>query len=492
MMAKTLFALAGFLRYAAVSLVLSALFIATLSGAAEAQGRKLALVVGNEAYEHLPGLATPAADAQDMAKALRDLGFEVTLLTDVGPEVFQAVLTTFSKQAESAETVLFYYSGHAFQKDGVNHLVPISARLETADAVEAETWRLDDIAAKLKSGSGQLLLFLDACRDNSVPAAVQAGLGGKGLAQFDGGAGTFVAFATAPGSVAWDKQDGTENSPFTHALLTHLAQPGQSISDLMIDVRNDVEAATGGKQTPWDQSSLRAQFYFAARDATVSAAVSAAELGLVVVTGSSTLVSGPDGPEVAVIDGVNTTKVIEKVTGVGQTRLAALDTSTRSLATIDGGTSGAVRITGVDAAPGAASGPVLAPLPDNLPLAVQVELDRIGCYGLGIDGQWGNGSRQAMRGYYKAKAADVGEVEPSEAVYRALKAEPEGVCSVAAKAPQKAAKKPAVKAKPAVKKAAAPAAKKPVAKAPAKKPAVVIKPGGGGGCKFVIVAIICS
>ena len=99
MMAKTLFALAGFLRYAAVSLVLSALFMVTLSGAAEAQGRKLALVVGNEAYEHLPGLATPAADAQDMAKALRDLGFEVTLLTDVGPEVFQAVLTTFSKQA---------------------------------------------------------------------------------------------------------------------------------------------------------------------------------------------------------------------------------------------------------------------------------------------------------------------------------------------------------------------------------------------------------
>lgn len=122
-MSKTYFALAGFLRVAVVAVLM------LVAVRAEAEGRKLALVVGNEAYESLPGLATPAADAQDMARALRDLGFEVTLLTDVGPEVFQAVLGTFSKQAETAETVLFYYSGHAFQKDGVNHLVPISARL---------------------------------------------------------------------------------------------------------------------------------------------------------------------------------------------------------------------------------------------------------------------------------------------------------------------------------------------------------------------------
>ena len=72
--------------------LLGVLAFALFVGAANAEGRKLALVVGNEAYEALPGLATPAADAQAMSKALRDLGFEVTLLTDVGPEVFQAVL----------------------------------------------------------------------------------------------------------------------------------------------------------------------------------------------------------------------------------------------------------------------------------------------------------------------------------------------------------------------------------------------------------------
>ena len=467
-MAKTFFALAGFLRIAVITVLM------LIGARAEAEGRKLALVVGNEAYESLPGLATPAADAQDMAKALRDLGFEVTLLTDVGPEVFQAVLGTFSKQAETAETVLFYYSGHAFQKDGVNHLVPISARLQTAEAMDGETWRLDDIAAKLKTGSGQLLLFLDACRDNSVPAAVQAGLGGKGLAQFDGGAGTFVAFATAPGSVAWDRQDGTENSPFTHALLAHLAQPGQSISDLMIDVRNDVEAATGGKQTPWDQSSLRAQFFF--EPAADPAEAPAFELA----TDGATIVSGPGAPKKA---------VIAQVTGVTETRLAALEGATRSLAQIDGTTAPAavVRITGVDAA----ANTLAEPVPENLPLAVQGELLRIGCYGMRVDGDWGNGSRAAMRGYYKAKSVDAGEVEPTEAVYRALKVEPEGVCEVAAKVPQKAAakasKKPTAKAKTPTKKAVAPADKK-----TAKKPKAPAKSGADHGCKFMVVAIICS
>ena len=229
---------------------------------AMAEGRKLALVVGNEAYEYLPGLVTPAADAQELSKALRDLGFEVTLLTDVGPEVFQAVLGSFADQSKDAETVLFYYSGHAFQKDGVNHLVPVNAKLTDGAAVERETWRLDDIATQLKGGQGQLLLFLDACRDNPVPDAVSGSSDSAGLAQFDGGAGTFVAFATSPGAVAFDSQKGSKNSPFTSALVGNIAIPDQSISDLMIKVRNDVNDATGGKQTPWEQSSLREQFFF--------------------------------------------------------------------------------------------------------------------------------------------------------------------------------------------------------------------------------------
>lgn len=418
--------------------------------AAEAAGRKLALVVGNQSYTQLPGLNTPVEDAKTVSDALRNLGFEVTLLTDVGPAVFQAVLGTFAGQVDEADTVLFFYAGHAFQKQGVNHLVPVNARLADARALDSETWRLDDIAKVLKGKTNQLLLFVDACRDNPLPAAVRSAAETGGLAQFDGGAGTFVAFATAPGQVAWDKTEGAVNSPFTAALLKHIASPGQNISDLMIAVRNDVETATGGKQTPWEQSSLREQFYFVPPVAAAATAEDEALPAFDVVADQTSALVPPGG--IAVIG-----------QGVGDDQLASLDSDTRSLN---------------------------APLPENLALGVQTELDRIGCYGMRVDGDWGNGSRRAMAAYYDAKKLPPGEMEPTEAVYRALLAEPENACekaAVAVKAPSKSTPKATTKKAAPKKAAAAPTTtkKKPAAAAPApvkKKPT----------CKFMVIAVVCS
>lgn len=436
---------------------------------AAAEGRKLALVVGNEAYENLPGLATPAADAQEMSKALRDLGFEVTLLTDVGPEVFQAVLGSFADQSKDAETVLFYYSGHAFQKDGVNHLVPVNATLADAKAADRETWRLDDIAAQLKSGQGQLLLFLDACRDNPVPGAV---VGAAGLAQFDGGAGTFVAFATSPGAVAFDSQKGSKNSPFTNALLANINTAGQSISDLMIKVRNDVDKATDGKQTPWEQSSLREQYYFN-RTADGSGTALFTDMPEFEDSEQTVVLGAVDDAEFASLIGS-----VEQIAGV-PIRLAALNSETRSLGTVGGVQSGALRLKGADA------GAAAPALPADLPLAIQGELARIGCYAMAVDGDWGNGSRRAMETYYAAKKVEKGELEPVAAVYWALAKEPERTCdkpaAVIKKEPTKAVAKKATTKKAAPQKAA-----------PTKKAATAAPKKDGVKCTFLVIAVVCK
>ena len=419
--------------------------LGVLPTAAQAAGRKLALIVGNQAYTQLPGLNTPVEDSQGVSTALRNLGFEVTLLTDVGPAVFQAVLGTFAAQVDEADTVLFFYAGHAFQKDGVNHLVPVNARLADAKALDTETWRLDDIAKALKGKTNQLLLFVDACRDNPLPEAVRSAAEAGGLAQFDGGADTYVAFATAPGQVAWDKTEGALNSPFTTALLAHIAKPGQNVSDLMIAVRNDVETATGGKQTPWEQSSLREQFFFVAPLAEI--VVAEEELpAFEVVADQSTALAPPGG--ITVIG-----------QGVGDDQLASLESDTRSLN---------------------------AALPENLALAVQTELDRIGCYGMRVDGDWGNGSRRAMTAYYEAKKVAPGELEPTEAVYRTLLAEPEKTCekaAVAVKSTTKTTPKATTKKSTTKKAAATTTKKKPAVAAPVKK-----KPT----CKFMVIAVVCS
>jgi Caspase domain len=443
-----------------------------IAAPALAEGRKLALVIGNQAYEHAPGLQTPVEDAQSMSTALRGLGFEVTVLTDAGTAVFDAVLTTFADQAKEAETVLFYYSGHAFQMDGVNHLIPVSAKLADAASIAKETWTLDDISQRLKTDTGQLLIFLDACRDNPLPAG-NVGSTTVGLAQFDGGAGTFVSFATAPGQLAWDKEEGKENSPYTSALLAHIATPAQSLSDLMIAVRNDVEKATDAKQTPWEQSSLRSQFFFV--PAPVIAAEAEADLpDFDVVEAESTVL--PDETQLALAE-------------VPALRLQPLNSETRSLSVLNG-----VPVLDPSVITGKGAEAVVMPPAADLPRAVQSELARINCYAMRVDGQWGNGSRNAMRTYYKAKNVAEGEVEPTEAVFVALKAEPEKTCAEpAAVVVKKEAPKATAKKSTTTKQATT--TKKSTTKQATtteKKAAPTQQKSGGMNCKFVLVAIICG
>jgi uncharacterized caspase-like protein len=83
---------------------------------------------------------------------------------------------------------------------------------------------------------------------------------GRGLARVEAAASMMIVYSTEPGKVALD---GTgRNSPLTAALLRHIDSQGESISDVMIDVRNDVLSATSGKQRPFESASLTGQFFF--------------------------------------------------------------------------------------------------------------------------------------------------------------------------------------------------------------------------------------
>jgi uncharacterized caspase-like protein len=86
------------------------------------------------------------------------------------------------------------------------------------------------------------------------------GVARTGSTSGNGSGDLFIAFSTAPGAVAADGSG--RNSPFAAALLRHMAEPGQSINDLMIAVRRDVIAQTRGTQRPWEQGSLIERFDF--------------------------------------------------------------------------------------------------------------------------------------------------------------------------------------------------------------------------------------
>ncbi|UOA28957.1 caspase family protein [Pseudosulfitobacter sp. DSM 107133] len=238
-----------------------------LTGAAWAETR-LALVIGNSTYTRISALDNPRNDALDISVALEGLGFDVMLEIDVTRERFGTLIETFGTKAESADVVLLYYAGHGFQVDGRNYLVPTDAAIGSAADVASQTMLLDRLLQVMERSDGVKLVFLDACRDNPFGTVVDDPRLGTGLARVGTAANFLFSYATQPDNVAYD---GTgRNSFFTEAVLHHIYTPGQEVAQMMIGVRRDVLAATGGKQIPWENSSLTRTFQFNTNPETIS------------------------------------------------------------------------------------------------------------------------------------------------------------------------------------------------------------------------------
>ena len=214
---------------------------------------RVALVIGNADYQYGGRLANPVNDATDIANALRKIGFDVIEGRNLDKRAMEQKIQEFGRKLERASVALFFYAGHGMQVGGDNQLVPVDARFQSAADLKAATIDLTQVIAKMEADQRVNLIFLDACRDNPLgraPGLAQP----KGLAPIQNSVGTLTAFATKPHHVAFD---GTgRNSPFTTALLKHMPTPGLEIGAVMKRVRSEVIQATGGKQVPFDESSL--------------------------------------------------------------------------------------------------------------------------------------------------------------------------------------------------------------------------------------------
>ncbi len=242
--------------------------IALIIGAAQAAlaGKRVALVIGNGAYMNAPPLTNPRHDAEDMAAALRALGFTVILGIDLDKRAMDRKILEFESALSGTDAGVFHYSGHGLQVAGVNYLVPVDASLESAAALRIEAVRLDLVQETMERESKTNILFLDACRNNPLSRNLARSLGtrssdiGQGLAASEAGLGTLIAFSTQPGNVALD--GAGRNSPFSGPLAKAILTPGKDLFSILIEVRKEVLAVTGGKQVTWDHSALSAPFYF--------------------------------------------------------------------------------------------------------------------------------------------------------------------------------------------------------------------------------------
>ena len=262
---------AGGARPAVAAALLLALVLALVPAPEAAAARRVALVVGNGAYEQAGPLRNPVNDANDMAAALRGLGFEVILGLDLDRDGFYDKLATFADASHGAEAALFFYAGHGIQADGANYVAPVDVALTNTLALKRGAIELGTVLQQMRGETN--LVFLDACRDNPMATAGTRGVG-RGLARVkDVRRGALIAFATRPGGVAADG-DG-RNSPFTAALLEHIGRPGESVTDMLTSVTATVLERTAERQEPWVNLSLTRKFYFAPGEAPLAGTVAA-------------------------------------------------------------------------------------------------------------------------------------------------------------------------------------------------------------------------
>jgi hypothetical protein len=220
---------------------------------------RVALVIGNGTYA-VGRLNNPVLDARAMAATLTGLGFEVLAHENLSYRDMRRAVAEFGERIANGGVGLFYYSGHGLQVNGKNYLLPVDADIKNERYVAAEAIDADSVLIQMQEAKTRVnIVVLDACRDN--PFAGRFRSLGRGLAFMDAPVGTYVAYSTAPGSVAEDGEPG-RNGIYTGELLKALREPGLRIEDVFKRVRVAVQARTQNRQNPWDASSMTGDFVF--------------------------------------------------------------------------------------------------------------------------------------------------------------------------------------------------------------------------------------
>jgi tetratricopeptide (TPR) repeat protein len=244
---------------------LVAAVVTTIAHSALAATDKVALIIGNAAYQHTPALRNTIADAEAVGETFERLGFAVTYARDQSFGDLRNSLSDFRREAARAKVAVVFYAGHGIEVERQNYLIPVDAKLKSDGDVEFESISLDLVLRAISGASRFRMVILDACRDNpflnTMSRQVTSRSIGRGLARVEPVGETLVAFAAKEGTTA-DDGDG-EHSPFTRALLTELEEPGLEVGLLFRKVRDSVIAATGGVQEPFVYGSLSSRaFYF--------------------------------------------------------------------------------------------------------------------------------------------------------------------------------------------------------------------------------------
>jgi hypothetical protein len=211
--------------------------------------KRLALVIGNSAYEHSGTLKNAVNDADLMDSTLRQLGFTVWKVTNCSQRQLKEAFMAFGKQLTADAVAVVFYAGHGIEVKRKNYLIPIDAQLQKEADASLECVEMESILEQMAQANTQKnLLILDACRDNPFARSWGRTTGNRSIGLLEPVCDVMVFYAAKPGHKADDGEG--KNGLFTSCLVPNLLKPNKNLLEIITMTKEAVCKASKNQQTP--------------------------------------------------------------------------------------------------------------------------------------------------------------------------------------------------------------------------------------------------
>lgn len=226
------------------------------------QERRVALIIGNDAYADAP-LRNAVNDARSIDKALSEIEhkFETFVAENATLKQMQRAVALFVDSLKENDVALVYYAGHGIQLGDENFLVPVDFAAEDAASAKFAAFNANELLERVGAKKPKLLMvLLDACRNN--PFKVSRSMGTGGLAPVGAGVkGSIIVLSTAPGRTASDNPTG-DNTFFNIAVVENIRKKDVEVNEMFNAVKRSVSGMSNDEQRPWTNSDYAGRWYF--------------------------------------------------------------------------------------------------------------------------------------------------------------------------------------------------------------------------------------
>lgn len=231
---------------------------------------RVALVIGNNTYQHVPRLEKAVSDARAVGDMLKRIGFKTSVLLDSDQRSMNSAVNRFVEDVGGGGIGVIFFAGHGVQINNLNFLLPVDFEDPRNESDVADQGiSLQGVQDKLALAHAKFaLLVIDACRDNPLPRKPGRSLGStRGLAQASSAEGQMVVFSAGANQQALDRLNDSDRHPngvFTREFLPWISKPGTSVREAMLQVRSAVRQrarSVNHEQFPAVYDQAEGEFY---------------------------------------------------------------------------------------------------------------------------------------------------------------------------------------------------------------------------------------